>query len=109
LLGEVMSQAARFVGGGMPATFVAHLQGLIAAFEATIQERDATREGRVAARARRTEALSTAMAAVRALDMIVANHLAADPVTQAVWKRERRIAYPRPDKDNVPPTPAGAA
>ena len=86
----------------MPATFVADLEGLIVAFEGALEARGASREERVAARTRRFEALAAAMDAVRGLDMIVANHLAADPVTQAVWKRERRIAYPRPDKDVDP-------
>lgn len=44
------------------------------------------------------------MSAVRKLDVIVANHLAADPVTQAVWKRDRRVVYPS-RAAKVPVTP----
>ena len=58
------------------------------------------------ARARQAHsAAGAALAAVRTLDVIVANHLASDPVTQAVWRRDRRVVYPHRSRKAVA-TPA---
>jgi hypothetical protein len=89
----------------MPTTFVVDLEQRIATFEATLQERGASREEQVAARARIAAALAAALAAVRTLDVIVANHLASDPVTQAVWRRDRRVAYPYRSRKAATPAP----
>jgi hypothetical protein len=105
LLDQVKAHSGRFVAHGMAAGFITDFETLITTFDAAIEARGATREERVAARTRRGEALDAAMAAARGLDMIVANHLADDHVTQAVWKRERRIAYPKVEKE-VPKTEA---
>jgi len=108
---DAAAQAAEFVAHGMPSTFVVDLEQRIATFEATLQQRGASREEQVAARARIAASLDVAVAAVRTLDVIVANHLASDPVTQAVWKRDRRVAYPNRSRKAVAtpaPTPIGS-
>ena len=105
---DAAKEAAEFVAHGMPATFVVDLEQRIATFEATLQQRGASREEQVAARARIAALLAAALAAVRTLDVIVANHLASDPVTQAVWKRDRRVVYPHRSRKAVAapaPTP----
>ena len=103
---DAAAQAAEFVAHGMPATFVADLQQRIATFEATLHERGASREEQVAARARIAASLEAALAAVRRLDVIVANHLASDPVTRAVWRHDRRVVYPnRSRKAGTMPAP----
>jgi hypothetical protein len=78
-----------------------------------LQQRGASRQEQVAARARIAASLDAAVAAVRTLDVIVANHLASDPVTQAVWKRDRRVAYPNRSRKALAvatpaPTPIGS-
>jgi hypothetical protein len=103
---DAVAAAAEFVAHGLPATLVVDLEQRIATFEATIQERGASREEQVAARARIAASLEGALAAVRRLDVIVANHLASDPVTRAVWKRDRRVVYPyRSRKAESAPSP----
>jgi len=43
---------------------------------------------------------------VSSTDVIVANYLASDPVTQTVWRRDRRVAYPyQSPKTVATPTP----
>ncbi|OLD57328.1 MAG: hypothetical protein AUI64_00695 [Acidobacteria bacterium 13_1_40CM_2_64_6] len=105
---DAAAEAAEFVAHGMPTTFVVDLEQRTATFEATLRERGASREEHVAARARIAALLAAALAAVRTLDVIVANHLASDPVTQAVWKRDRRVTYPHRSRKAVAapaPTP----
>lgn len=104
---EAAPYDAQFISHGTPATFLADLAGLADAFEAALRERGMSRDEQVAARARIKSSLAAAMSAVRKLDVIVANHLAADPVTQAVWKRDRRVVYPS-RAANVPETAAPA-
>ena len=53
-----------------------------------------SRDERVAARESIKAARASALAAVRTLDVIVANHGALDPVVREVWTRDRRISYP---------------
>jgi len=108
---DAAAQAAEFVAHGMPATFVMDLEQRTVTFEATLQQRGASREEQVAARARMAALLAAALAAVRTLDVIVANHLASDPVTQAVWKRDRPVPYPYRSRKGVAapaPTPIGS-
>jgi len=109
--GDAAAQAAEFVAHGMPATFVVDLEQRIATFEAMLQQRGASREEQVAARARIAASLDAAVAAVRTLDVIVANHLASDPVTRAVWKGDRHVGYPSRSRKAVAapaPTPTGS-
>jgi hypothetical protein len=85
--------ASQFIGHAMPATFIADLTGLVDQFEQAIHDRQAGKDGQVAARASIEAALTSGLVAVRKLDAIVTNHLHDDPVTTAVWRRDRRIDY----------------
>jgi hypothetical protein len=104
---------AQFVSHGMPATFLADTNGLADALEAALRERGMSRDEQVGARERIKTTLAEALAAVRKLDVIVTNHFGDDAVTQAVWRRDRRVLYPsRPPKEAAPaqgepaPTPS---
>jgi hypothetical protein len=85
----------QFVAHVLPKTFLADLQAAVGHFEQARHERDTARDERIAARAHITAALTAGLAAARALDVIVANRLRGDPATMAVWKRARRVQYPR--------------
>lgn len=66
---------------------------MIAAFDGALHERDLRQDDLVQARARIEAALARAFEAIETLDVAVANHLGNDPVTLAVWTRNRRVAY----------------
>ena len=85
---------AQFLAHSLPDTFIADLNELIDKFEQTIRDREAGKDGHTAAGARIKGALTSGMGAVAALDVIVANQLHDDPVTMAVWRRDRKVIYP---------------
>lgn len=87
--------AAQFTAYGMPATFLADLNERIEAFEQAIRAHDARRRGRAATRVGIASALSSGFAAVRTLDIIVANQLQGDRVMLDAWERVRRVGYPQ--------------
>ena len=93
---------AEFVGHGISP---ADLQAAIDAFEEALRDRGMGQDERVAARASITTALSDARAAVRKLDVIVANHPAISAAVREVWKRDRRID---PGRSRKAPQPADA-
>ena len=108
--------ADRFIAHVMPQTFLADLVAAIGQFEQAIHQRDAGKDERTVARARIQAALRSGGAAARALDAMVGNRLRDDPVTMAVWKRDRRVQYPpsrtrtsvdAPAPVAVPPAAAG--
>jgi hypothetical protein len=86
--------ADRFIAHVMPKTFLADLEAAIGRFEQATHEREAGKDERIAAKARIEAAVTSGLAAVRALDAMVGNRLRDDPVTMAVWKRDRRVQYP---------------
>ena len=86
---------SQFVGHGMPETFLADLNNLVATFEKATRYRTAGRNDQTAASAGIEATLESGMEAVRKLDVIVTNRLHDDPVTMAVWEWERRVGYPR--------------
>jgi hypothetical protein len=86
---------SEFVGHGMPETFLADLDDLVATFEKATRYRTAGRNDQTAARASIEAALESGMEAVRKLSVIIANRLHDDAVTMAVWERERRVGYPK--------------
>ena len=93
--------AAEFLAHGMSSGFLDELNTLINRFDAAIRNRGMSRGQLVAARAAIQAALATGFKAVNQLDVIVANHLAANPVALEVWKRGRRIHYrPGPRKES---------
>ena len=100
-----------FVAHSLPSTFIADLQQAVEAFEEAIVGRDAEQDGHAATRVTIRAALSTATAAVKQLDAIVANHLRGDPATLVVWQRDRRVGHPsRPrHADPVAEAAPGAA
>ena len=107
----------RFIAHVMPETFLADLGEAIGRFEQATHQREAGKDERIAARKRIEAAVTSGLAAVRALDAMVANRLRDDPATVAVWKRDRRVQYPNrprivvdaPDPNAVAPAAAGGA
>ena len=86
---------AEFIAHGMPSTFRTDLNAAVQRFEHALHDRDAGRAGQTAAQAGISAALESGIAAVDALDVIIANRLRGDAVTMAVWERERRVKYPK--------------
>jgi hypothetical protein len=101
--------SSQFVAHGMPDTFIGDLNGLVNELETAVRDRGLGGEARRAARVSTNAALAAGLAAVRTLDAIVTNHLGGDAVTCAVWKRERRIVYPKRTDAAPEPEPAPAA
>jgi hypothetical protein len=110
--------AAQFIEHGMPQGFLGELATLIQTFEGALRDRGTGRVQRVAARTNIREAFGAAFKAVRQLDVIVANHLTANPAACEVWNRSRRVRSPykkgsRPLEIEAmgesPPAPAAVA
>jgi hypothetical protein len=109
--GECDAHADEFVAHGVPPTFRTDLDQRIAGLDAALRERHSGREEQVAARQQIAALIEEGLAAVRTLDLMVTNVLEADPVTRAVWQRDRRLTYPRTRKraqgeTEAPPAPA---
>lgn len=100
--------AALFTARAMPETFIADLTALVESFERAIRARDAGKGEGAAARARIEAALASGMAAVRQLDVIVANQLRDDAPTAAAWVKDRQVPYRRAAKTPTVPTMAAA-
>jgi hypothetical protein len=104
---------AAFVAHGMPPTFVTDLQASIEAFDRALRDRGTGRNEQTAARAGIRTAMAAARAALRKLDVIVANHTGLEASVREVWERERRVSPPRahgksgaPSVEEQPPAPA---
>jgi hypothetical protein len=93
--------ADAFVAHGMAPTFLEDLERSIEAFERARRERGAGQGQQTAARAGVRKALAEARAALRTLDVIVANHTGLDPAVRAVWTRDRRVSAPRQAKKSA--------
>jgi hypothetical protein len=85
----------QFVAHGLADTFLAELQKLLEKFEQAARDREAGRSARIAAHAGIERALLAGLAAVRKLDVVVANQLQHDLAALAVWEGERRLDSPR--------------
>jgi hypothetical protein len=96
----------RFVLLGLPKTFVAELQELTDSFEQAVHGRRAGKTGRAAAQAGIRTAQVLGMDAIRTLDIVVTNTLKDDPVSLAVWKRDRVIQAKSKQEPRVSPTAA---
>ena len=96
--------SSQFIAHGMPVTFLTDLNALVDRFDNALRDRGLGSEARRAARLSTKATVAAGLAAVRSLDAIVNNHLGDDEVTRTVWKRERRIVYPK--RTDVTPTPA---
>lgn len=109
----LLTVARQFAAGAAPwaATFADHgiqlveVEGRIAGFEQALQERQTARDERVRLRAEIDASFRRAMDAVAVLDVSVANGLVTDPAALAVWKHQRRIAYPRGRRGATAPEP----
>jgi lambda repressor-like predicted transcriptional regulator len=99
----------QFVAHGMSPTFLSDLDALIERFEEALRDRGMSRDQLVEARGRSRQALANALQAIGQLDVMVANHLAADPIVREVWKRSRRVAYPAKARRASATDPGGAA
>lgn len=86
-------EKARFVALGMPADFTGALSAAVDELDHALHGIEARRDGHAAAKAGIEAALSAGLVAVRRLDVIVPNLLRQDPVTMAVWERDRQIRY----------------
>ena len=86
---------ATFVAHGMPPTFLADLQAAIDTFERAKLDRGVGKSKRMAAAVDIDAAMAAARAAIRKLDVIVANYTGLDAAAREVWERERRISLPR--------------
>ena len=84
---------ARFIGHGLPETFVADLTALVATLETAVHAYHGGRKARAEARKGIDEALASGLAALRQLDVIVANQMAGDAKALAGWEEDsaRRI------------------
>jgi hypothetical protein len=90
---DAEANKAQFVSHNMPQTFVTDLHERVEEFERAIRTLEAGKDGHAAARAAIEVAFASGLAAVRKLDVLVANQLHDDPVTMAVWERDRRVDY----------------
>ena len=77
------------------------LAELIQAFETALNERGTRRDEQGQARARIEASLARAFDALATLDVAVPNHLAADLVTLAAWKRDRRVHRPKRSRNDA--------
>lgn len=91
---EAQPVAALFVAHELPNTFIADLTKLVDRLETSLRAREALKDARTVARMHFETALASGLAAVRKLDVLIPNRLKDDPVTLAVWERDRRIDYP---------------
>lgn len=92
----------QFVAHGLAETFVADLQKRLETFEQTARDCDTGRNARVVAHAGIERALLAGLAAVRKLDVIVANQLQHDSTALAVWEVERRLEIGRRPRVTAP-------
>lgn len=72
-------------------------------FAQAIRGREHGKDDHAAARASIEGALLSGLDAVRKLDVLVANRLRGDPVTMAVWERDRHIESSRRARRSVSP------
>jgi hypothetical protein len=92
----------QFVAHGLAETFVAELQKRLEKFEQAARDCDAGRSARIVAHAGIEQALLAGLAAVRKLDVIVANQLQHDSAALAVWEVERRLEIGRRPRVTAP-------
>jgi hypothetical protein len=78
---------------------VARLGELIEPFALALEARGLRQGEKVEARARIIPSMTRALEALKTLDLTVPNHLADDPATLAVWKRERAVNRLKRRKD----------
>jgi hypothetical protein len=108
-LDEAEAKKERFVGHGLPATFVTDLKVLVDHFMEAVRSVATAKERTKVARKGIAAAQLSGLAAVRQLDVIVVNQLERNPEAMAHWEEARRIEYvirrrgPATPDDSVPP------
>ena len=80
---------------GVPDIHLAGFTELTGPLEQAVKARQSGLDGHTKTRASMESALMDGMAAVRTLDAVIPLMLADDPVTLAVWERDRRIEQGR--------------
>jgi hypothetical protein len=103
---DAEAHQAAFVAHALPETFLADFKAALEEFEQGLHDRDAGRDQYLAARASIEATLASGWAAVRKLDVLVANRLHDAPVTMAVWERDRRVEYRSRSRSPAASTPA---
>ena len=93
LLDEAEARKARFVGHGLSETFVTDLKALIDRYEQAVRSVAAARQRTRVARTGMVAAQLAGLAAIRQLDVIVANQLERDPEALAHWEEARKVDY----------------
>ena len=83
--------ADRFIGHGMPATFMADLQAEIDAFAGALDRKQQGRSSAGEAKSQIRSAIGRGLLAVKQLDAFLANTLEHDDPRLEAWKRDRRI------------------
>jgi hypothetical protein len=100
---------ATFLAHGLKDPFIAELKDLVQKFGEAIREREIGKERRAVAYKGMTAALSTGLAAARALDVFVANELGGDRTALNTWEHDRKVEAarrPRRATADPPSTPA---
>ena len=95
--------ADAFVAHGMVPTFLEDLRASIDTFDRARRDRGTGEDQRLTARASFQMAMADARAALRKLDVIVANHAGLDPAVRQAWEQDRRVAAPRVVKKKAEP------
>jgi hypothetical protein len=104
---DAAQSAALFAARGVSGSFISELTALVERFEEAIRGRQQVRKENAAARARIDAVLSAGMAAVREIDVLVANLFREDTNLTAAWVLDRQVQYPKPGKAQTPAaTPA---
>ena len=88
---DAASCRSAFVTHEMPKTFLSDFDAAIEQFAQGLQHRNAGREEHLAARSNIQTALTSGWAAVKKLNVLVANRLHGDPATLAVWEHDRHV------------------
>jgi hypothetical protein len=92
---DAESRKAPFVRHGLPETFIEDLRVLTDLFERASHVESAAKERWNVARKGIAAAIVSGLAAVRQLDVIVANQLEHDADSLAQWAEARKVEYPR--------------
>ena len=87
---ERMPVKDRFIAYGMAEPFIADLNALVETLGQAIQSRETSREQRAVAQKGVAAALSSGLAAVPTLDVIVSNQLGDDADAIAAWEHARK-------------------
>ena len=101
LLADITPHRERFAACGFT---VEHLSERIETFVRASRELSAHHTEQTAARRGIADALMRAMDAVETLDVVVPNHLAADTIALARWKRDRQVYFNRWSAKRAPRT-----